>query len=132
MSEKVSTQQQLFTLDIARLITKASELGIGLTFGEAYRTQDQQELYYFGKTVRREDAKLELINGTRRSKTLNSNHLRRMAVDFNFFIDGKLTYQHDLIEQLGVYWESLSPGLNRWGGHFLSWKDIPHFERVLV
>jgi len=48
---KLSQEQQIFTQDIAKLILKANSLNINLTFGEAHRTEDQQQLYYFGKTV---------------------------------------------------------------------------------
>jgi hypothetical protein len=59
---------------------------------------------------------------------MQSNHLKRLAVDFNFFIKGVLTYTDPLVEELGKYWESLDP-LNRWGGHFRDFYDAPHFER---
>ena len=109
---KLSEHQQIFSKHIARLIRHAELLGIDLTFGEADRTEYQQKEY-----VR-----------LKKSKTMHSNHLRRLAVDFNFFINGKLYYEHELITQLGKYWESIDP-LNRWGGHFKSIKDNPHFER---
>ena len=46
---KLSQHQSKFTYDIGKLITKAFELGIHLTFGEAQRTIDQQYLYFKGK-----------------------------------------------------------------------------------
>jgi len=109
---KLSEHQQIFSKHIARLIHRAELLGIDLTFGEAYRTEYQQAEYL----------------RTKKSKTKFSNHLKRLAVDFNFFIDGKLVYKHPLIDNLGEYWESIDP-LNRWGGNFKSIKDSPHFER---
>lgn len=108
---KLSDHQQTFTANIAKLINHALVLGIDLTFGEAFRTREQQEIYF--------------KNG--KSKTMNSNHLRRLAVDFNFFIEGKLTYKHPRITELGKYWESLHP-MNRWGGNFKNFYDAPHFE----
>ncbi len=120
--------QQIFTQNVALLILKANSLGINLTFGEAYRTLDQQELYLYGKTVRTEDCRLELISVNKRTRTMESNHLNRLAVDFNFFIDGILTYTNPLVYELGSYWESLDP-LNRWGGNFKNFFDAPHFER---
>ena len=126
----LSQHQQIFTQNIALLILKANSLGINLTFGEAYRTLDQQELYYYGKTVRPEDYNLELISAKKRSRTLKSKHLSRLAVDFNFFVKGVYTYTDPLITALGKYWESLDP-LNRWGGNFKNFYDAPHFERNL-
>ena len=121
----LSQEQQLFTQNVAKLIIRAATLKVALTFGEAYRTKDQQYLYYHGKTISPEG---KIIDATPHSWTMRSNHLRRLAVDFNFFINGKLIYDRDnpkLIE-LGKYWESLHPA-NRWGGF---WKhyDTPHFE----
>ncbi len=127
---KLSTHQQLFTQNVSLLILKANSLGINLTFGEAYRSVDQQLLYFHGFTVRPEDVRLELISSSKRSRTLKSKHLSRLAVDFNFFIGGVHTYTDPLIEELGSYWESLDP-LNRWGGNFKDFYDAPHFERCV-
>ncbi len=61
-------------------------------------------------------------------KTMNSLHLKRLAVDFNFFVDGKLVYDKKVLAPLGAYWESLHP-LNSWGGNGLKLVDTPHFSR---
>lgn len=127
---KLSAHQQIFVQNIALLIIKANILGINLTFGEAYRSKEQQDLYYYGKSVRFEDYHLELISAQKRTNTLESYHLKRLAVDFNFFINGKLTYDHFLVKKLGNYWESLD-ALNRWGGNFKDFYDAPHFERAV-
>lgn len=84
-----------------------------VTGGELYRTPEQQQIY---------------VN-TGRSKTMNSNHLRRCAIDLNFFMDGKIVWDKAQLSPLGSYWESLSPK-NRWGGNFKSLVDVPHFERM--
>ena len=120
----LSKHQQIFTQNVAKLIIRANSLGINLTFGEAYRTKDQQFLYFNGKTIK--DNKL--VDTTPHSWTMHSNHLRRLAVDFNFFINGELTYdcKNPLLIELGRYWESLDPA-NRWGG-FWTKPDAPHFE----
>ena len=127
---KLSRNQQVFTQNIGLLIIRANSLGVNLTFGEAYRTMEQQDLYYYGKSVRFEDYHLEIISAQKRSNTLDSFHLKRLAVDFNFFINGHLTYSHPLIRKLGCYWERLDP-LNRWGGHFTKFYDAPHFEMAV-
>jgi len=105
-------EQQEFLQDVALLLLEAKRLGIGLTGGELFRTPEQQEIYL----------------KTGKSKTSNSYHLKRLAIDFNFFIDGKLMYEHELITMLGTFWENLNV-LNNWGGNFKSFKDTPHFER---
>lgn len=113
------SEQWAFLQDLTKLIVFAQEKGYVLTGGELSRTVEQQEIYM----------------KTGRSKTMNSMHLKRAAIDLNVFKDGKLCTR-DQIEPLGDYWESLSPK-NRWGG---SWRgeveagrskfiDAPHFER---
>jgi len=107
----LSQKQMIFTKNVASLIVYADLIGIGLTFGDAYRNDFTQKKY----------VELGL------SKTMNSNHRKRLAVDFNFFIDGKLTYDKHKLAELGKFWESLHLK-NRWGGNFKSFIDTPHFE----
>jgi hypothetical protein len=124
---KLSQSQQIFSQNIAKLILKANSMGMNLTFGEAYRTEDQQRLYFFGKQVLTEGNYLVLADAKKRTQTMHSNHLRRLAIDFNFFIAGNLVYRHELITRLGNFWETLHPA-NRWGGNFENFYDAPHFE----
>jgi hypothetical protein len=105
-------EQSEFLLDVAKLILKASEMGLVVTGGELHRPLEMQQIYM----------------KTGRSKTMNSMHLKRCAIDLNFFKDGKLTYDIGLLKPLGTFWESLNPR-NRWGGNWKSFKDVPHFER---
>jgi hypothetical protein len=110
-------QQVNFQLDIGKLVLFAAKHSILMTAGSSYRDRKTQaRLVKDGK-----------------SRTYNSNHLRRLAQDFNFFYFNnagalKLTYAKKHIQFLGDYWESLSPW-NRWGGNFKSFLDTPHFER---
>ena len=104
--------QAAFLLDVARLINKATELGFQVTGGELYRTPEQQRLH--------------VESG--RSRTMNSLHLQRLAVDLNFFWNGALTYDKAQLAPLGAYWESLHP-LNSWGGNGVKLVDTPHFSR---
>ena len=112
-------EQAAFLLDACRLIKFATESGFTVTGGELFRTVEQQKIYV----------------QTGRSKTMLSDHLRRLAVDLNFFKEGKLIYDRQQLAPLGHFWESLHPK-NRWGGNFdRDWskedrfKDVPHFER---
>lgn len=106
-------EQSAFTKDVMRLIATAFNLGFTVTLGEAWRTQEQQDIYV----------------KTGRSKTRDSNHLSRRAIDLNIFTpDGKLCYDKEILQPLGDYWEALHPN-NRWGGNWKSFKDMPHFER---
>lgn len=105
-------EQAAFLRDVTKLLNKADELGFVVTGGELYRTPEQQEIYV----------------KTGRSKTMNSIHLKRCAIDLNFFVNGKLTYDKNAIKPLGDYWETLNPK-NRWGGNWTRFVDVPHFER---
>lgn len=105
-------EQAAFLLDVAKLINKATEMGFVVTGGELFRTPEQQQIHIRAG----------------RSKTMNSLHLRRCAIDLNFFKDGKLTYEVAVLRPVGDYWESLNPK-NQWGGNWKSFKDVPHFER---
>lgn len=107
-------EQWHFLKDIALLIKYAESRGFVLTGGELWRTPEQQKIYV----------------ETGRSKTMNSNHLKRLAMDFNIFVDGELCWDMSKLKELGTYWESLSPE-NRWGGFFSTLTDMPHFERNL-
>ena len=105
-------EQQLFLLDAVRLIAFATKAGFAVTGGELYRTVEQQEIYM----------------KTGKTKTMNSNHLKRCAIDLNFFTNGVLVYDKKLLQPIGDYWESLNKK-NSWGGNWNSFKDVPHFER---
>ena len=105
-------EQASFLLDVCLLINKATEMGFQVTAGELYRTPEQQQIYV----------------KTGRSRTMNSLHLQRRAVDLNFFVNGKLCYDKDTLAPLGAYWESLHP-LNSWGGNGVKLVDTPHFSR---
>lgn len=105
-------EQAAFLLDVGKLVQKATEMGFQVTAGELYRTPEQQQIYV----------------KTGRSRTMNSLHLQRRAVDLNFFKDGKLTYDKATLAPLGAFWESLHP-LNSWGGNGVKLVDTPHFSR---
>lgn len=106
------TAQAEFLQHAALLIAKAGQLGLSPTAGELYRTPEQQALY--------------LQQG--KAKTPNSLHIQRLAIDLNFFRDGKLTYDKAVLAPLGAFWESLHP-LNSWGGNGKTLVDTPHFSR---
>ena len=108
----LSQEQAAFLLDACRLIQYATDMGFMVTGGELARTPEQQAVYV----------------KTGRSKTMQSNHLKRCAIDLNFFKGGKIIWDKETLSPLGAYWESLNPK-NRWGGNFRNLVDCPHFER---
>ena len=112
-------EQMAFVKDTVKLLIQAEVLGYEVTFGEVQRTVEMQQLYVKAG----------------RSKTMNSQHLKKLAIDLNLFRNGKLCTR-DEIKPLGDYWESLHPQ-NRWGGNWRGlvdagksrFVDAPHFER---
>lgn len=105
-------EQASFLLNACKMIQAATDMGFLVTAGELWRSPEQQAIYV----------------KTRRSKTMRSRHLERMAIDLNFFRDGQLVYGIEALAPLGDFWESLHP-LNSWGGRGVSIKDVPHFSR---
>jgi hypothetical protein len=113
------TKQSIFTFNIHKLIEFAYKNGFELTFGEVFRTIEQQTIYF----------------NTGRSKTMNSRHIQRLAVDFNIFKDGVLINDAKIIQVLGEFWITLNTD-NVWGGDWdrdhntldETFKDPYHFE----
>lgn len=109
MPDTLVDLQQTFTRCVAALISYATSAGIGLTFGDAFRSQE-------------EAARLARVGlGIK-----DSVHCARLAVDFNAFVDGHYTMDPAVYEKLGVYWEGLWT-LARWGGRFTR-HDYGHFS----
>lgn len=108
---KLTEHQSAFAKDISNFITLIFERNYSVTFGEAYRTPEQAEIYAKeGKGIK------------------NSLHCQRLAIDLNLFDkDGHYMSDTKSYEEIGVLWESLNP-LNRWGGRFKR-ADGNHFER---
>jgi peptidoglycan L-alanyl-D-glutamate endopeptidase CwlK len=118
----LSSEQWAFLKDVAALILWADARGYAITGGELQRTIEQQNIY--------------VKSGA--SRTMNSMHLKKLAIDLAVFRDGVLLEGREAIAPLGKFWESLNTK-NRWGG---SWRglvesgkskfvDTPHFERYI-
>ena len=92
----LAKEQAAFLLDVCKLIQYATDQGFMVTGGELARTPEQQALHVKAG----------------RSKTMNSIHLKRCAIDLNFFKDGKIIWSKEIIAPVGAYWESLHHGSN--------------------
>jgi len=106
---KLSEKQQIFALNFAKLVIYIYEKGFACTYGEAFRTDEQAEIYAkSGKGIK------------------NSLHCSRLAIDLNLFSapGGDYLSATEDHKQFGEYWESLNPK-NRWGGRF---NDGNHYE----
>ena len=128
-------KQKAFTLCIEKLITKAYELGYSLTFGEAYRTDEQAEINAMGSYKRTilctkistdfPALSVAIANNAKGGGIAHSVHMVRLAVDFNLFLpDGTFATHSEDYKTLGDYWKTLDPDA-RWGGDF---GDGNHFS----
>ena len=108
--------QVAFAKDTIKLYQYILENGFEFTYGEVLRTQEQQAIY--------------IKEG--KSKTSNSRHLIKCAVDLNIFKDGALIDSKEMLQSIGDFWESLSDR-NKWGGNYTGgFLDTPHYERLPI
>lgn len=98
--------QRHFTRMVGSLILMAYAHGYELTFGDAYR--DERTYGKFGEK--------------KSYSAANSQHKRRLAIDFNLFKDGKYLDKTEDHRLLGEYWESVG---GTWGGR---WGDGNHYS----
>lgn len=104
-------KQEQMLLDMIALVKYANSKGLTARLREVQRTPEQQELYYnMGK-----------------SNTLKSKHINSLAFDMYFFDDGVMLSETKDLEHVGDFWESLRD-TNKWGGHWKTLIDTPHFE----
>ena len=122
MAESLSRRQADFTHAFARLVLYAESLGLKVKVQEWNRLESTQKEYV----------------AAGKSKTMDSRHLDRLAVDLVLVLpDGQVLTSGEQFKTLGLYWEGLG---GRWGGRFglehltkadqdrkLGW-DSPHFE----
>ena len=102
-------RQSVFAQNTAKLILYAYEIGFEVTLGEALRTVEQQRIY---------------VNSGK-SKTMNSRHIQRLAIDLCLFRNGTYLTGKEDYRQLAEYWESLNP--DNVAGYRWGW-DANHFE----
>jgi len=135
----LSNEQWEFLQDICKLVAYAKSKGYKLTGGELYRPMSMQYLYFFGFKVLRWASgalPLGLAIAPKLSKTLDSMHLQRLAMDFNIFFDVDDDGIKDYIDtaeeyqfigtDLGDFWLSLNK--KNTCGFAWGW-DQGHFER---
>ncbi|AQW84183.1 putative cysteine peptidase, peptidase M15 family [Campylobacter pinnipediorum subsp. pinnipediorum] len=105
-------EQEDFTKDLNKLLTYLHNNNYNVRCGELFRTQEQQEIYYQRKLT----------------KTKNSYHTKKLAIDLFIFKDNQWLKTKEQLQLIGDYWESLS-NINKWGGNYNSFIDCVHFER---
>ena len=105
---KTVDKQAKFLLMVCNLVEFATELGYQVTGGELLRTPEQAAIYASqGKGIK------------------NSLHISKLAIDLNFFRQGKLITGRVNLECMGLHWKALG---GRWGGDFKWIDDSSHFE----
>lgn len=100
------SKQMAFSAMVVQLISKAIEMGYGVTLGDAYRDP-------------RLHGKVGLKAGYGHP---SSCHKVRLAIDLNLFKDGDLITSTEGHRPLGEWWESIG---GVWGGRF---KDGNHYS----
>ena len=105
-------EQACFSLSIATFILWLYEQGYEVSIGEVHRPVEMQKIYV----------------DSGRSKTMDSQHLKKQAADLFIFKNGRLLATKEEMQFAGNQWESMD-AINSWGGNWKSFKDIPHFEQ---
>jgi peptidoglycan L-alanyl-D-glutamate endopeptidase CwlK len=80
--------------------------------------------------VRSLERQKELV-AAKKSTTMNSRHLKGLAVDIAVFVDGKLSWDMKYYKAVADHIKAVAV-LNDvpliWGGDWITFKDGPHFE----
>ncbi len=122
-----SDLQKLFFGLIIQWGAEALIRGYEITWGEAFRTDEQAEINAIGPQGREIVAKRVEVILPVLAKCLRNNgetkglrktaHGRRLAIDLNLFKNGIYLTKTEDWKELGEYWETLH-SLCRWGGRF--------------
>lgn len=120
-----------FVRNITKLIKFIEEHDKAVTFGEAHRPYELHLLYLFGLSIEEIGGTVRFTTTKQKAHTKTSKHLKRLALDLNFFNindngEYQLTYEVSDLKEIGDFWESLNIN-NVWGG---TWKfpDVTHFQ----
>lgn len=120
-AEELHARQFKFMHNLANLIHFIGDSGYNVSGGELWRSEETQAAHVKAG----------------RSKTLNSMHLKRLAIDLNIF-DGEYLLFSDserkqkdfrVVEQFGEQWEGYDKD-NVWGGRWTEPFDPFHFQQT--
>lgn len=108
-------------IDVVKMAIQITKVDFGIPSTGGYRTAEtQHKLFLDGKSK---------ADGYEKK----SNHQTGNAVDVFAYVDGKASWdESDLAMVACAMLEAANRlGVNlRWGGHWKSFVDMPHFERV--
>ena len=126
MALTLGQKQEIFAGLLPQLITHAYELGFRVRLKELLRGEQQAE-YYATHCARcgKSDTAVHSGHDFKAIGIRNSLHCDGLAIDLVLFRDGRPLWATERYRKLGEYWESLRPGLCRWGGRF---SDGGHFS----
>lgn len=121
-------KQFQFTKMLGELFTWMSTQGYNWSLGDGWRSSDKLQCAHCG----REHSYQELLVYNGKSKTVNSKHGDRLAIDINLFDEKRKLAPSVNYLPIGEKWESLG---GTWGGRFkplnpntkIGW-DAGHFE----
>jgi len=108
-------------IDVVKMAIQITKVDFGIPSTGGYRTASQQNELY-------NDKKSQLDGFDKKS-----NHQTGNAVDVFAYVDGKASWdEHHLSMVACAMLEAANRlGVNlRWGGLWVSFIDMPHFERV--
>ena len=117
-------KQSLFLQNICRLILWANKQGYEMTGGEFQRTESQQLLYFEGYELKKIGSDLKLHKTVRKSKTMDSDHPRKLAFDLNLFVNGEYTNDPAHWRPIHEKWKSMHP--KNYSGFEWKW-DYNHY-----
>lgn len=131
--EDLGTLQRRFALQTAKLIQHIYDSGYAMTYGEAWRTDEQAEIDALSVSERHRVALLTKGEFPRLAAAIwqssgagirASNHRNRLALDLNLFKDGVYLTNKNEYAQFGAWWTAQDP-IARYGGNF---DDYDHFS----
>jgi len=104
-------RQFQFSRMLGLLFAWMGEQGYEWSLGRAWESSDRLQCPHCG----REHSQQEILVYNKRSKTMASKHLDRLAIDINLFTkERKLAPEIDYLP-IGEKWEALG---GKWGGRF--------------
>ena len=106
---KLLQAQFEFSRNLAKLILYCNAHGYEISFGELYRTQEQQDIYL----------------KSNKTKVHHSQHQERLAVDITLFKDGTIIQSGSAYSECHLFWKSLNENNT---GEFKNGYDQYHFE----
>jgi peptidoglycan L-alanyl-D-glutamate endopeptidase CwlK len=107
--------------DVVKLAIQLTKVDFGIPLTGGYRTAEtQNKLFLDGKS-----------NADGYDK--KSRHQSGQAVDVYAYVDGKASWEPEHLSMVACAMLEAAIRLDvnmRWGGHFKSFIDMPHFERL--